>query len=109
LVKANVAKMRSGDEVRVLRQDATRLGPNPGTPFDLIFLDPPYGRGLGESALAGAVKGGWLVPGATVVWEEGMPPVIPAGFGTLEQRRYGDTLVTLLRAPDQPAGADGVS
>jgi 16S rRNA (guanine966-N2)-methyltransferase len=102
LVKANIAKMRAEGEARVLRQDATRLGPNTGAAFDLVFLDPPYGRGLGESALAGALKGGWLAPGAVVVWEDGTPPVPPSGFATLDQRRYGDTLVTLLQASDQP-------
>jgi 16S rRNA (guanine966-N2)-methyltransferase len=82
------------------RRDATRLGDNRGAPFDLVFLDPPYGKGLGEAALASAVAGGWLAPGALVVWEENTTPLPPAGFTPLDQRRYGDTLVTLLRAPE---------
>ena len=37
---------------RIHRRDATDLGVKPpslGEPFDLVFLDPPYGKGLGET------------------------------------------------------------
>jgi 16S rRNA (guanine966-N2)-methyltransferase len=51
LIRANVAKMRAEAEAHVIRQDATPLGPNPGSGHGLVFLDPPYGKGLGEQAL----------------------------------------------------------
>jgi len=85
---------------QVIRQDATALGPNRGEPCTLVFLDPPYGKGLGERALVSALSGGWTVPGAMVVWEDSTPPLPPAGFAPLDQRRYGETLITLLRAPE---------
>ena len=94
--------MRAEGETRILRQDATRLPPNSGAAFTLVFLDPPYGKGMGEAALAALRRGGWLAPKATVVWEEGVAPVAPVppdGFALLDQRRYGDTVVTLLAAP----------
>ncbi|MDM7932620.1 16S rRNA (guanine(966)-N(2))-methyltransferase RsmD [Tabrizicola sp.] len=100
LLRANIAKMRAEGETRILRQDATRLPPNPGAPFTLVFLDPPYGKALGEAALAQAAKGGWLAPGAMIVWEESTPLLPPAGFDQRDQRRYGDTVVTLLRGPE---------
>lgn len=96
LLKANIAKMKAEAETRVLRQDATRLGPNSGGPFTLVFLDPPYGKSLGEAALAAARNGGWIAPDAMIVWEEGTAPTPPEGFSLLDQRRYGDTFVTLL-------------
>ena len=99
LLKANIAKMRAEGQTRVLRQDATRLPPNTAVPFTLVFLDPPYSKGLGDLALAVAQKGGWLAPGAVVVWEEAIAPTLPLGFARLDQRRYGDTVVTLLTAP----------
>jgi 16S rRNA (guanine966-N2)-methyltransferase len=98
LIKANIAKMRVEGETRVLRQDAARLGQNPGASFGLVFLDPPYGKGLGEAALTTAAKGGWLHPGSMVVWEESAAVTVPAGLAQIDQRRYGDTVVTLLRA-----------
>ena len=100
LLKANIGKMRAEGESRVLRQDARKLGPNAGAGFGLVFLDPPYGKGLGEVVLAAARQGGWLAPGAMVVWEEGVAPALPEGFALADQRKYGDTIVTLLKAPE---------
>lgn len=100
LIRANIAKMRAEGETQVIRQDARRLGPNPGAGFGLVFLDPPYGKGLGEAALAAALKGGWLAPHAMVVWEEGSAVTAPEGFALIDQRKYGDTVVTLLKAPE---------
>ena len=97
LIRANIAKMRAEGETRVLRQDVRKLGPNAGAGYGLVFLDPPYGKGLGELALAGALAGGWLSPGAMVVWEEGAAPVVPEGLVLVDQRKYGDTAVTLVR------------
>jgi 16S rRNA (guanine966-N2)-methyltransferase len=62
----------------------------------LIFLDPPYGKQMGEAALAALA--GWLAPHAFVIWEESVPPLPPQGFDQLDQRKNGDTLVTILQA-----------
>ncbi|MDQ2066874.1 16S rRNA (guanine(966)-N(2))-methyltransferase RsmD [Xinfangfangia sp. CPCC 101601] len=99
LLRSNIEKMQAMGSTDVWRRDATKLGPNRGPGYDLIFLDPPYGKALGEAALASAIAGNWLSPGALVVWEEGTPPLPPEGFAQLDQRKYGDTFVTLLRAP----------
>lgn len=89
---------------RVHRRDATDLGTRPGSDgpaFDLAFLDPPYGKGLGETALARLATGGWLAPGALVVFERGSdePPLEAAGFTHLDMRDYGAASVWFLRAP----------
>ena len=97
LLRRNIDKMRAMGATKVWRRDATRLGENRGAAFGLVFLDPPYRRGLGEKALASAAMGGWLAPGAVVVWEENAPQSPPPGFVPLDSRRYGDTWLTLLR------------
>lgn len=97
LVRQNVDKARAGSDTQMLRRDATRLGANTGRPFDLVFLDPPYARGLGELALASALEGGWLTPDAVVVWEEALNPLLPKQLQLLDRRSYGDTVVTLAR------------
>ncbi len=97
LLAANIGKFRAGADTEVIAADATRLGRRAVAPFDLVFLDPPYGRGLGEQALAAAQAGGWLAPGALVAWEEGGPVRPPAGFVPLDVRRYGAATLTLLR------------
>ena len=100
LMRRNIELMRAMGVTDVWRRDATALGPNRGPGYDLVFLDPPYGKALGEKALASAVAGGWLAPGALIVWEEGTPPALPAGFVQIDQRRYGEIWITLLRAPE---------
>lgn len=99
LLRRNIELARAQGVSDVWRRDATALGPNRGPGYGLVFLDPPYGRGLGERAVESALAGGWLAPGALVVWEEGAPPVLPPGLVPLDQRRYGETVVTLARAP----------
>ncbi len=97
LIKRNIALMRAEDRTTVLKRDAT--SPGPGTPHTLVFLDPPYGKALGTTALIACKSQGLLAPDAMVVWEEGSPPNPPPGFDTLGQRKYGDTVVTILRGP----------
>jgi 16S rRNA (guanine966-N2)-methyltransferase len=99
LIRANIEKMRAMGTTRLYRRDAADLGENRGAGFGLVFLDPPYGLGLGSHALNAVQTGGWLAPGATVVWEENAPQPAPPGFTPLDQRRYGETWITLLRAP----------
>lgn len=96
LIRENIRITRTKDRTRVVAADATRLPANGEAPFDLIFLDPPYGKALGEKALAAAVKGGWVADNALIVWEESGPQQAPIGFDLLDQRRYGDTHVTFL-------------
>lgn len=96
LLRENIARMRAMGSTKVFRRDATRLGENRGPGFDLVFLDPPYGKGLGAEALASASAGGWLAPAARVVWEDSAPQPAPEGFVLRDQRRYGETWVTLL-------------
>src|SRR5215831_14116767 len=53
LIRANVEQLGLGGVTRIFRRDATRLGAvHPNEPFGLVFLDPPYGQGLAERALA---------------------------------------------------------
>jgi 16S rRNA (guanine966-N2)-methyltransferase len=106
VLRANIVRLGEQNAARVLVRDATRLGANPEAAFDLAFLDPPYGRGLGEAALAVALAGGWLAPGALVVWEEGLNQGQVTGLTPLDRRRYGETMIAILRAdapPDRPA------
>lgn len=104
LIRSNVARARAQAGTDVLRRDAMRMGDNRAAPYDLVFLDPPYALGLGERAIVQAIGGGWIAPGAMVVWEEGRPPLVPAPLKQIDQRRYGDTVVTLARLPDAARG-----
>src|SRR5712692_1926586 len=101
LLRENVTALGLGGVTRIFRRDATKLGAaHPVEPFALVFLDPPYGMGLAEQALASARAGGWLAGGALIVVEEAAKAgfAAPDGFAELEQRRYDDTALVVLRA-----------
>lgn len=100
VIRRNMESLGLNGAAKIFRRDAARLGA-PGTiePFDLVFADPPYGKGLGEKALASAATGGWLKPGALCVLEERLAAEIelPAGFTELDRREAGDSQVLFLR------------
>lgn len=100
LLERNIALCRATEAARVLRRDATR--PGEGAAHDLVFLDPPYGKGLGETALEAARAGGWLSPGALVVWEEGAAPALPGWLTLIDTRRYGAANLTFAEVTDAP-------
>ncbi|HEY1753105.1 MAG TPA: 16S rRNA (guanine(966)-N(2))-methyltransferase RsmD [Caulobacteraceae bacterium] len=99
-ILANADALGVADQVSIDRRDALALGPAaPGEPgFDLAFLDPPYGRGLGEPALERLAAGGWLAPAALAVLERGAddPAPAPAGFRELDARTWGAARVSFL-------------
>ena len=105
-IRANVEALGEADRAAVLRADACRLGPAPH-PFDIVFLDPPYGSGLLAPALASLADQGWLAPGARIAGEvaarERFVPV--AGFVVEDDRNYGAARLLFLR--QQMAGEAG--
>jgi 16S rRNA (guanine966-N2)-methyltransferase len=101
LLRNNTEALGLGGTSRIFRRDATKLGPaHPLESFSLAFLDPPYGKGLAELALAAARDGSWLKPEAVVVVEEAMAASFkaPEGFEELERRQYDDTELVFLRS-----------
>ena len=100
LLRDNVESLGLGGVTRIFRRDASRLGPaHPLDPFSLIFLDPPYGKGLAEKSLISARDGGWLMPEALLVVEEAADAGFKTteGFVELERRRYDDTEFAFIR------------
>jgi 16S rRNA (guanine966-N2)-methyltransferase len=100
LIRRNVEALGLTGVTRVFRRDATDLGPAGGRGgFGLVFLDPPYERGLAPRALASAAAGGWLAPGAVAVIEESRRAALalPDGFSAIEQRVWGDTQAVFAR------------
>lgn len=87
---ANLTRLGTPSNVRLLRQDATRLGPAPAA-FDLVFLDPPYRSGLAAPALEGLMRQGWLAPDARIIVElEAREDLeLPDGYLLEQKRRYG--------------------
>jgi len=105
LIRDHIEAFGAGGVAKLLRRDATNLGPA-GTlgPFNLVFLDPPYGRGLGEKALASLATGKWLASEAVIVFEESVDAEIklPPGFAVELRREYGAAAVRLLSYSPEP-------
>jgi 16S rRNA (guanine966-N2)-methyltransferase len=100
LMRDNVEALGLGGVTKVYRRDATNLGPaHPMEPFSLVFLDPPYAKGMAETALISLRDGGWLTPGALLVVEEAKAAAFKAGegFAELERRIYDDTEFVFLK------------
>lgn len=92
---------------KIWKRDATDLGDcGPQSPFDLVFADPPYNKGLGEKALRALMAGAWLSTGAVVVLEEAEKAEVPeiAGLTLLDTRVYGETAIRIYRAFALEAG-----
>lgn len=103
LIRTNVEALGLGGVTKLWRRDATRLGPRSAVePFDLAFLDPPYGKGLADAALAAVVAGDWLTPGALVVVEETaeVDLTLPAGLEEVDRRDQSESRLWFLRRSD---------
>jgi len=108
LIRDNVEALHLTGVTRIFRRDATDLGEaSRMSGFSLAFLDPPYGKGLGQQALSALAGGGWLAPNAIVVLEEraGVPLELPAAFREIDRRTYGDTQIVLARYEEPSAKA----
>lgn len=100
LIRDHIEAFGAGGVAKLLRRDATALGPA-GTmgPINLVFLDPPYGKGLGEQALVSLRDGNWLAPDATIVLEESadVEVTLPEGFVRDDRRDYGAAAIHFIR------------
>lgn len=101
VLRDNIEALGLFGVTRIHRRDATDLGARPaglGEPFDLVFLDPPYGKELGGAALTGLVTGGWIAPDALIVFEcaAGETPTT-TDFETLDERVYGAAKILFLK------------
>jgi 16S rRNA (guanine966-N2)-methyltransferase len=110
-IAESLSTLKLATQARVDRRDGARLGARSaadGPAADLAFLDPPYGQGLLERALAALAAGDWLAPGAIVVGESGAAEPAPAvgGYAVLDVRTWGAAKVSFLRAAGDGGGPE---
>ena len=100
LIRDNIEALSLTGATKIFRRDATKLGIlAPLEPFDLIFCDPPYEKGLAQQSVASARAGKWLASQALLIVEEAVKAGFetPEGFEELERRIYGDTEIIFVR------------
>ena len=100
IIRRNANSLGVIGQCKIWRRDATRLGPAAPQPgYDLIFADPPYGKGLGAKAPASLINGQWLNDGAVIVIEEAERAQLacPAELTEIDRRVYGETQILIAR------------
>ncbi|MEM8748968.1 MAG: 16S rRNA (guanine(966)-N(2))-methyltransferase RsmD [Pseudomonadota bacterium] len=100
LLRTNVENLGLNGHTKVLRRDACKPGTSGSLgSFDVVFTDPPYGKGLGEKALLALLENSWLNEGATVILEErqGSLPTKIVGLKCIDQRRFGETEIGIFQ------------
>ena len=88
---------KAGKEVNLLKRDATKLNQNSDQDYNLVFLDPPYGRFLGEVAINQALQKGWISKGAIIVWEENDAVCAPKELIMIRSKKIGKSCINFLK------------
>ncbi len=81
---------QAGDALRLLGKEAS--------PFDIVFLDPPFEQGLLEPTAQALETGGWLAPEAFIYLEAGIreaPPNLPGNWQPHREKTMGDVRFSL--------------
>ena len=104
-IERNIRDCRLEERARLVRGDALKiLETLEAEPFDLVLLDPPYGKGLIEQALELLLRRGLLAEDVWIVAETaaGEALDLSAGFFVAREKKYGKNLVRFLRREDGP-------
>ena len=87
------------DNGQLLQTDALRhLEQQPATPFDLVFLDPPFSQGLLLPACTLLEEKGWLAADAWVYTESENPPSslgLPGNWRLHREQKAGQVYYAL--------------
>jgi 16S rRNA (guanine966-N2)-methyltransferase len=104
-LRANLAALRAARAAaRVMAGDVLHVLPQVGaeeSPFDFVFVDPPYASPLAGRTLEALVATGICRDGTEVIVQHSTRTVLPAIVGLTAHRRprrFGDTALTFLRA-----------
>jgi 16S rRNA (guanine966-N2)-methyltransferase len=88
------------DRGRTVRAEAAGFLAQPATPFDVIFLDPPFAAPVLPEICQRIEAGGWLKEGGLVYLESPAAagePELPPGWTLLKSKRAGEVGYHLAR------------
>jgi 16S rRNA (guanine966-N2)-methyltransferase len=117
VLRANVAALCGGDRAKVCGMDAIRFVKEcpAGAPFDVIYCDPPYGRGSDAGRVPAVMRlldvSNVLAVNGIVVVEQASdePDACCEGWVKADERRYGGTRIGfLVRSRSMEAGDEQV-
>ena len=99
VIQKNIEALRAQDRSRLLCCDAMdALARLAGESFDVVFLDPPYRKGLVDKALAGLVAADAFAPGCVIVAETAQEEAfaVPEALCIADSRKYGKSRLHFL-------------
>lgn len=97
ILKANIAKFDAVARTTVSAQSVLTLPPAP-TPYDVIFMDPPYRTSAGAVALDKLTRLGWVGPATWVSVETASDEVLDVGgYAADTERKVGKAKIHLLQ------------
>ena len=100
-LQEQLIRFGGGDKARVVEMGAARFLRSPAPPFDIVFLDPPYGRDALAEYVPMLDAGNWLKMGGLVYLENeksaGLPK-LPAHWELLKSKAAGEVGYHLARA-----------
>ena len=101
VVSKNVQTARVQDRASLHRVEARDfLAKAAAKKYSLIFLDPPYGGTILENALSGIERFDILSANGIIICESAVEDRFAHGFEVVRERRYGATMITVLRRQD---------
>jgi len=83
----------SAQGATVEKEDALRFLARAATPFDIVFLDPPFASGFLKPAAERLERGGWLAPDARIYVESSAReplPRLPDNWQPLKAKQAGE-------------------
>lgn len=99
ILLSNIDKAGFKDQSTVIRTDALLfLKQYQGRPFDLIFIDPPYGSEFENHLLTSILNRGLLAPAGLIIYERGVqdkPFPEVSGLKLVKEKVYGDTVLLI--------------
>jgi len=101
---ARLRALDAGERARCHRQSAESFLHGAGEPYDVVFIDPPFGRDLAAGCLALLARRDLLRRGAAVYLETAAepPPPMPPHWHVHREQRAGGVALRLLRRQAEP-------
>lgn len=100
-LRAELQTLGGSARARVVETGAARFLAAPGEPFDIIFVDPPFGEGAVGEFLPLIAQRPWIRPGGLVYIESERQlgaPTLPASWELLKSKSAGEVGYHLARA-----------
>ena len=98
-LRENAATLAVTDRIEIVHASALDWLERPAQQLDIVFLDPPYHKGLLGPCLESLSRPGWLAPGARIYVETAADeslPEVAAGLEVIREKRAGQVMCYLL-------------